>query len=85
MLADVDPSKSDRQGVAAYQTFYIRRWLILLKPDKVMTYFYCHCKIDLICMFCIFLHYDYMFCNDGTEIKQYQAAPDFLFNVLDLF
>ena len=85
MLAGVVPSRSDGQRIAAYQAFYIRWRFVFPKPDQVVAYFHRHCKIDLINMFCILLLYYDMCCNDGTKIKQYQASPDLLLNVLCLF
>ena len=85
MLACIVPSRSDGQQVTAYQTFHIRWRFCLLKSNKVVAYFYCHCKIYLIYVFCIFLlDYD-MSCNNGTKIKQYQASPDLLLNIFYLF
>ena len=85
MLACKVPTKPDRQRKAAYQAFHIGRRFVFPKPDKVMAYFHCHCEVDLVNMFGVFLPYNDMRCDDGAEIEQYQPGPDFLFDVLYLF
>ena len=50
-----------------------------------MANLHSHREIDLINVFCVILDNDNVQSDDGAEIKQYQARPDFLLNVLRLF
>ena len=85
MTAYIVPPWPDRQGKFAYQALHLNCWLILPEPDKAMADFHGHSEIDLIHMLGVVFLNNNMRGNNGTEVEQDEASPDFLLNVPNLF
>ena len=75
------PTESDRQGVFAYQTLHIRRWLVISQSDEVVAYFHSHREVDLIHMLGVVSSNDHVRGNNCAEVEQNEPRPDFLFDI----